>query len=344
MATSTVNPLEEHISCSVCLEVYTDPYILNCLHTFCCQCLLDVKRGNRVKCPECREYTKLCDVKKDFKMESLIAINRNTSVNYDNPQETVCDLCEDSTKPVQSLCTNCEDFLCANCSRAHRNSKFSKTHKLMPFADLQKSKKQEMDEYIQTIMDEEREMDSKSTSNRELIYNIKQAEVRQMAEVNRLRQSILDDVNRHHDNLLSEIQSINQDTIRRLKQQGQMFTKAKQQLADKKQFLADVSQTHDIALLTDTLKNLREQLKQELDAIRSNLPRFDGNIKSSVNVMKGEDWKPTASTRIEVGGTAAVAGPSRGLSSATLVRHTVTSGILCAFSFQNLERIDRLIS
>ena len=324
MAALPHNPLEDHISCSVCLEVYTDPQMLRCLHTFCYQCIQVVKDGDRVPCPECRQHTKLSEVKKDFKMESLIAISRNTSGKDDKPQETVCDLCEDSTKPVQSFCTNCEDRICANCSKAHRKSKATKDHELVTLADLEKSKRQEMDKYIQTITDEEREMYSKCASNRKLIKNIKQARKRQISEVNQLRQSIIDDVNSHHDSLLSEIQSINEDTIRSLEQQQQMFADAKQRLVNKKQFLADISQTHDIGILTDTLKNLSEQHKQELTAIHAKLPRFDENVKSSVNVVKGEDWKPATSTRIEVAGTAQVAGPSRCLSSDTLVRHTVT--------------------
>ena len=136
--------------------------------------------------------------------------------------------------------------------RLTERSKLKKI-KVLIIQNLEKSKKQEMDKYIRTLTDEEREMDGKCTSNRELIDNIKQAEVRQMAEVNRLRQIIIDDVNRHHDSLLSEIQSINRDTIKSLEQQGQMFAEAKQQLADRKKFLADVSQSHDIAVLTDTL-------------------------------------------------------------------------------------------
>ena len=308
MATSAVNPLEEHISCSVCLEVYTNPHILRCLHTFCYQCIQGVKQGKRVQCPECRWYTNFREVKKDFKMESLIAINRNTSQKNDKPQETVCDLCEDPTKPVQSFCTKCEDRLCANCSKAHRKSKATKDHKLETSDDLVKSKKQEMYKYIQTLTDEEREMDSKCTSNRELINNIKQAEVRQIVEVNRLRQSIIDDVNRHHDSLLSEIQSINQNTIKSLEQQGQLLTEARQQLADKKQVLADVSQAMDIALLTDMLKHLNNNFKEELSAIHSRLSRVDKSVESSVQVVKGNKWNPGISTRIEVTGTVAIGG------------------------------------
>ena len=306
MATSLANPIEQHITCNVCLELFVNPHALRCLHTYCYQCIQNLERENRIWCPECRQYTDLSDVKKDFKMESLITTYRDVSENDDEPQETVCDACEDSMKPVKSFCTNCEELLCADCSKAHTGMKATKNHKLITFAQLRESKKQEFDNYIEAVSDEEREMDLKCTRNRELIESIQQEEVRQMAEVNRLRQSILDDVNRHHDGLLSQIWSINQGTIRNLEQQGQMFREARQQLADKKQFLEDVSHTQDINLLTDTLKNLSEQLEQELRAIHSKLPRFDRNVKSSIQVVKEVDWGPVTSTIIKVAGRAAV--------------------------------------
>ena len=299
MATSTVNPLEQHITCSVCLEVYTDPHILGCLHTFCYQCIQGIKQGDTVPCPECRQHTILSEVKKDFKMASLIEIYRNTLAN-DNLKETVCDLCTDSTKPVDSFCTTCQDLLCAYCFKAHRGMRLTKDHKVITFSELQQSKKQELDKHIKVVRDKEREVDSRCANNRELIENIKQAEVRQMAEVDQLRQSILDDVNRHHDSLLSEIQSINQGKIRSLEQQEQIFMKAKQQLADKKQFLSHVAQSDRLAVLTETLKHLNSQLQEELAAIHSNLPTFTQNVESLVSVQKGEDWNPGTSTRIEV--------------------------------------------
>ena len=323
MATS-VNPLEDHLTCSVCLEVYTDPYALRCLHTFCYQCIQGLKQGIRVQCPECRDFTDFSEVKKDFKMQSLLEINRNTAGNDSNRQEAICDLCEDPTKTVQSFCTKCDDCLCVNCSNARRKSKATEDDKLINF-EFEKSKRQEMDKYMQTLADEEREMEGKCTKNVELIDNIKQAAGRQMAEVNRLRQSIIDDINNHHDSLLSEIEAINQDTIRSLEQQRQMFAAAKQQLADKKQFIADVSQTTDIALLTDTLKHLNSNFREELTAIRSKLPRFDENVKSSVRVVEGNGWNPSRSTRIEMAGTAAVetkvAGPRRNQPANELVRN-----------------------
>ena len=347
MATSAVNPLENHISCSVCLEVYTDPHILRCLHTFCYQCIQGVKQGNQVQCPECRQYTDVSEVKKDFKMDSLIAINIHALHKDDNPQETVCDLCEDSTKPVQSFCTNCEECLCANCSKAHGKSKATKDHKLIQFADLQKSKKQEMDKYIKTITDEERDMGSKYTRNRELIENVKEANVRQFTEVNQLRDSIIEDVNSHHDSLLSHIQSINQNTIQSLEQQVEMFTEARQQLVGKKQFLAAVLQTQDITLLTDILNNMSDQLKPELAAIHSTLQQFDMDVMSSVKVVKGMDWNPVTSTRVELADTTSVGGtespyhshsPGIGSSSHEVVGIAAVGGTLPRYHAQSPGR------
>ena len=307
MATSTQGdkPLEQHITCNVCLDVYNDPHALTYLHTYCKQCIQGLMEDCQIKCPECREYTKQSHVKKDFKMKSLITISRSTSEKDDNPQETVCDLCKNSKKAVQSFCRNCEELMCADCFRAHRGRRLTTDHTVITFTELQQSQKQELDKYNKFVRDTERDVDSKRTSNRELIENIKQAEVRQMAEVNRLRQSILDDVNSHHDSLLAEIQSINQNTITSLEQQGQMFTEAKQQLAGKKQLLADVSQTHDISVLTKRLKKLSKQLKYDVEVIRSKLPRFDRDVQSKVQVVTGMKWDPGTSTRIKVAGSVA---------------------------------------
>ncbi|XP_075687700.1 E3 ubiquitin-protein ligase TRIM62-like [Rhinoderma darwinii] len=50
--------LRDELSCSICLNVYTDPVMLNCGHNFCQECIgraLDTNNGSRTyTCPECR--------------------------------------------------------------------------------------------------------------------------------------------------------------------------------------------------------------------------------------------------------------------------------------------------
>ena len=50
--------LKEQVTCAICLDSFTDPKTITCLHTFCCDCLkkhaLISQRDGKFRCPECQ--------------------------------------------------------------------------------------------------------------------------------------------------------------------------------------------------------------------------------------------------------------------------------------------------
>ena len=48
------------ITCPICFDTYNDkdkvPRILQCGHTFCQSCLMDLRTSNILTCPTCRKY------------------------------------------------------------------------------------------------------------------------------------------------------------------------------------------------------------------------------------------------------------------------------------------------
>jgi len=59
---ATAKLLDEITECSICTEVYTDPRVLPCVHTYCLKCIegwtKDKEPGDEVACPLCRkEFT-----------------------------------------------------------------------------------------------------------------------------------------------------------------------------------------------------------------------------------------------------------------------------------------------
>ena len=59
MAEEAIKKLEEQLNCSICLDTYTDPKLLQCFHVYCQQCLVPlVDRGQAgLTCPACRQVT-----------------------------------------------------------------------------------------------------------------------------------------------------------------------------------------------------------------------------------------------------------------------------------------------
>ena len=46
------------LTCTVCLDIFTDPKVLPCCHTFCLECLKEIlgkaATQENISCPQCR--------------------------------------------------------------------------------------------------------------------------------------------------------------------------------------------------------------------------------------------------------------------------------------------------
>ena len=52
----------EELTCDVCTELYNEPKLLECFHTFCNGCIDKIQKHSNdkeVKCPKCRHVTKV---------------------------------------------------------------------------------------------------------------------------------------------------------------------------------------------------------------------------------------------------------------------------------------------
>ena len=63
MASTPREEVTASFSCAFCLEQFKEPKALQCLHTYCKECLVKLvkKKGSEhvIPCPECREDTKV---------------------------------------------------------------------------------------------------------------------------------------------------------------------------------------------------------------------------------------------------------------------------------------------
>ncbi|KAI8492872.1 hypothetical protein Bbelb_294690 [Branchiostoma belcheri] len=152
-ANGTTSPQSLHVwdtkdnflVCKLCSEVYTNPKLLPCLHTFCEDCLerfasVDV---DIVECPVCRVNHTIPDLGvAGFEDNGFVASLCEALSAKDEDtrgREVPCSVCgddEDGEVLSVSHCIECGDNLCPDCAFAHPRTKFTRGHHVVSLFEL----------------------------------------------------------------------------------------------------------------------------------------------------------------------------------------------------------------
>ena len=146
-ATSTpLKKLEEQLTCAICLDLFTNPRTLPCLHSFCQQCMEGLPLvshnpstqplKNEFSCPTCRSSTVLPEpgpggFPAAFHLKNLKEVYNLMKKICD--QQVICDNC--TTADATGHCKECNQFLCQECVDMHKKWARFATHKLLSLAD-----------------------------------------------------------------------------------------------------------------------------------------------------------------------------------------------------------------
>ena len=142
---SLLKNLKEHVTCSICLDTFTDPKTITCLHTFCFECLkkhaLISQRNGKFRCPECQAEVDLPEANRFDKLPTSFHHNSLLSVlairQSGKGNDISCGVCKKMSAEI-SYCFECTKFMCSDCVNAHQLfSHFTEGHKVTPVKKFQ---------------------------------------------------------------------------------------------------------------------------------------------------------------------------------------------------------------
>ena len=134
--------LNEEVTCSVCMQLYTNPKQLPCLHIFCLECLNNLARtsarSGKIKCPLCQrevdipESGTLDTLPNCFHMKNLLDI---LAVKECDTAKVTCGNCE-MKREEASYCFHCGKFWCNDCVNAHNILRENREHRVLALKDF----------------------------------------------------------------------------------------------------------------------------------------------------------------------------------------------------------------
>lgn len=139
MAARELKIVTDHVTCPVCYQLYKDPKVLPCQHSYCQECLSKLEKNKQVTCPECRTIAQVPDggigeFKTNFLINRLVddcILKRKV----DGEEKVHCEACIEDD-PVTTFCPECVLFMCQACDSNHKRNRNTHQHSIIPLTDL----------------------------------------------------------------------------------------------------------------------------------------------------------------------------------------------------------------
>ncbi|XP_038062523.1 E3 ubiquitin-protein ligase TRIM71-like [Patiria miniata] len=139
-----------HFECSICQERYQQPKILECLHSFCEQCLLKYcstkhEGFTAIPCPVCRQETKLPEsgvqgLKTNFHLIGLVEeFELQEKLVCSGDTKLICETCDDGNEATHQ-CLDCSLNICSRCHSSHKRVPVTSSHVIATLDDVREGK------------------------------------------------------------------------------------------------------------------------------------------------------------------------------------------------------------
>ena len=237
--------LEEQLTCPVCLDLYTNPKILPCHHSFCQECLegLPQEREARgdtyyLSCPTCRQRT---EVPREgvgafpvaFTLNNLKEITQSLRNKASDPQQVTCN---DHDKPLDGFCETCEMVICFHCAiRTHKDHKHTLVSDCYP-------------KHYQMLHNSLKPVKGKKEALKKVLSDLAERE----GEIRERGEGVLEEIN----GMVQEMISVLRQSERKLTEQVKRVTDAKLEMLS--------GQTKSVQTSLSLLEGIEDYVEQSL--------------------------------------------------------------------------------
>ncbi|XP_053171951.1 nuclear factor 7, brain-like [Scomber japonicus] len=134
---------EEDLCCPVCHEVFRDPVILSCSHSFCKDCLKSWWREKPThECPVCKRRSSRTDPPRNLALKNLCE-----SFLQDRDQRASEALCSLHSEKLKLFCLDHQQPVCLVC----RDSEKHTNHRFRPIDEAARQHKKELEETLRPL-------------------------------------------------------------------------------------------------------------------------------------------------------------------------------------------------
>ncbi|XP_059827246.1 zinc-binding protein A33-like [Hypanus sabinus] len=153
--------MEDHLSCAVCHDLFQDPVLIDCDHSFCRSCIIQYwKRPGTAACPICRRTTSSKTLRPNRTLAGIVESFAN--------RETTQQECSRHKEKLTLFCQTDKQPLCVLC----QHSKNHCGHELLLLEEAVQEFKEELKMSLKPVLDKKEECAAVKSDYEETLKHI----------------------------------------------------------------------------------------------------------------------------------------------------------------------------
>ncbi|XP_068564358.1 zinc-binding protein A33-like [Cebidichthys violaceus] len=130
---ANASPSETECTCPVCCDIFKDPVMLLCGHSFCKHCLQEWWRQSRLQtCPVCKQMFPMAQPPRNLALRNLSEALRQGKIQRANSRST--EICRLHGEKLKLFCQDDRQLICVICRDAQKHKK----HNILPIDEAVK--------------------------------------------------------------------------------------------------------------------------------------------------------------------------------------------------------------
>ncbi|XP_068568889.1 nuclear factor 7, ovary-like [Cebidichthys violaceus] len=247
------SPLEEDLSCPVCQDVFKDPVVLSCSHSFCRDCLENWWREKPVReCPVCKTRS-LIDPPRNLVLKNLCE-----SFILERDQRASETLCSLHSEKLRLFCLDHQQPVCIFC----RDSEKHTDHTFRPIDEAAEDLKEEIQKSLKPLKE-------KLKLFKQVKRNCDQTAEHMKVQARRTERQIKEQFKKLHQ-FLEEEEEARMAALREEEEQKSQMMKEKMEALSR-----------EIAALSDTVRATEDELRAEDVSFLNNYKAAVGRVQQS---------------------------------------------------------------
>ncbi|XP_072331827.1 zinc-binding protein A33-like [Scyliorhinus torazame] len=273
--------MEDDLSCAVCHDVYKDPVLLDCDHSFCRSCITQYwEKADTTSCPICRKENSSRDLRPNRTLSNIVS----TFVKSDKGDK-IQQECSRHKEKLKLFCKTDNQPICLVC----QSSKNHQNHEFLPVEEAAEEFKEELRTSLKPVQDKEEECNTVKRDYEKTFIHIQDQSVKTekqiKAQFEKLHQFLREEERIELEDLKLEKEKKSQEMKERIEKITEEISSLSVTVQEIEQ---ELREQDNIKFLTKFL-DLQERLKRTLPEPQKVYPLI--NVGKYIGSLQYRVWK-----------------------------------------------------